>query len=114
MLLYCSTNVIIWPSAQVLMEWDYLEDYQYTKPVIEQVFKEYNDEHPIPPPDSQDRYSPDPEALMQLDIDLADSPAQSPGHAIEQPSSSSQQIGQATNQARPCGTANLQDPDIWP
>ncbi|PKI73700.1 hypothetical protein CRG98_005941 [Punica granatum] len=70
------------------MAWDYPKDYRGTKIIIEQVLKEYNEEHPIPPIDSQDPYSPDLEALMQLDIDLAiDSPVHPPSQAVEdQPS----------------------------
>ncbi|OWM74432.1 hypothetical protein CDL15_Pgr013336 [Punica granatum] len=94
------------------MAWDYPKDYRGTKIIIEQVLKEYNEEHPIPPIDSQDPYSPDLEALMQLDIDLAiDSPVHPPSQAVEdQPSVSSQAL-QNSDQAGPSSHANLQDLD---
>ncbi|OWM70525.1 hypothetical protein CDL15_Pgr012001 [Punica granatum] len=46
---------------------DYPVDYQRTRPILEQALKDYNKECPIPLLDSQNPYSPDPEALMQLD-----------------------------------------------
>ncbi|PKI31726.1 hypothetical protein CRG98_047879 [Punica granatum] len=66
---------VIWPPAQVPMEWDYPGDYQRTCPSLEQALKEYNEENLAPSPasqdqhfsDSQDPYSPDPEALIQLE-----------------------------------------------
>ncbi|PKI43693.1 hypothetical protein CRG98_035892 [Punica granatum] len=89
------------------------EDYQRTRPILEQVLKEYNEEHPIPPLDSQDPYSPDPEALMQLD-NLMQMDLNSPTTGQDRPSPNSQQAAQATDQVGSSGTTNLQDFDSWP
>ncbi|OWM77553.1 hypothetical protein CDL15_Pgr016951 [Punica granatum] len=70
------------------MEWNYPEDYQRIRPILEQALKEYNEEHQIPPPNSQDPYSPNPEALMQLD-NLMQMDLNSPTEDQGQPNSSS-------------------------
>ncbi|PKI58519.1 hypothetical protein CRG98_021080 [Punica granatum] len=81
-------RLIIWPPACIPMEWNYPEDYQRIRPILEQALKEYNEEHQIPPPNSQDPYSPNPEALMQLD-NLMQMDLNSPTEDQGQPNSSS-------------------------
>ncbi|OWM87832.1 hypothetical protein CDL15_Pgr019416 [Punica granatum] len=109
------------------MEWDYQDNYQCTWPSLEQALKEYNEENPPPttvsqdqqspnlllPPNSQDPYSSDPEALMQLE-NLMQLDLNPPIVGQAQSSSTAQQAAQANDQAGPSGTANLHDLDSWP
>ncbi|PKI32407.1 hypothetical protein CRG98_047204, partial [Punica granatum] len=85
-----------------------LKDYNEENPPPLAVSQEQQSLDPLPPLDSQDPYSPDPEAFMQLDID--------PDSFMIQTQSSFpvQQATQANDQAGPGETANLQDPNSWP
>ncbi|OWM77865.1 hypothetical protein CDL15_Pgr018434 [Punica granatum] len=118
---------VIWSPGHIPMEWDYQEDYQSTWPSLEQALKEYNEENPPPPavsqdqqspyplpsPDSQDPYSPNQEALMQLE-NLMQLDLNPPTAGQAQSNSTAQQAAQANDQAGPSGTANLHDLDSWP
>ncbi|PKI46083.1 hypothetical protein CRG98_033538 [Punica granatum] len=69
--------------------------------------------NPLPPPDSQDQYSLDPEALMQLE-NLMQLDLNPPTAGQAQSNSTAQQAAQANDQVGPSGTANLHDLDSWP